>query len=271
MPPVPVGIIDASTCVVADRIRIEGNLELDDGLRTDGTLRLPNAVVGGYLRLSGARLCGPHGASERGIALLGDGMDVGGDLEGRDHGRGALACEGQLRLVGAQRRRYADADLVERTWGSCSAGPSGSGTGPGSRCAGWCCARCSVAPGSPRTSRNRSTGPEPGVQPVAVRRRHPAADREPRPGRLLAAGRARRSGSPAGWSRRVGSWRRRLRRVRPEYSKECDPGRTHPNGWICPGGCSHRIRPVSLYGCPRCGCRGAPLWGAALRHPGGTR
>ena len=113
MPPVPVGIIDAATCVVADRIRVEGNLELDDGLHTDGTFRLPNAVVGGYLRLSGARLSGPHGASERGIALLADGMDVGGDLEGRDHGRGALVCAGQLRLVGAQVRGSASLSGIE--------------------------------------------------------------------------------------------------------------------------------------------------------------
>ena len=75
--------------VLADRGRVAGNLELDDGLHTDGTVRLPNATVGGYLRLSGARLSGPFGASERGIALLADGMEVGGDLEGRDHGRGA--------------------------------------------------------------------------------------------------------------------------------------------------------------------------------------
>ena len=56
-----------------DRVRVEGNLELDDGLHTDGTVRLPNATVSGYLRLSGARLSGPFGASERGIALLADG------------------------------------------------------------------------------------------------------------------------------------------------------------------------------------------------------
>jgi hypothetical protein len=86
---------------VADRVRVEGNLELDDGLSTDGTVRLPNAVVGGYLRLSGARLLGPHGASDRGVALLGDGIDVGGDVEARDGGRGALVCAGQLRLVDA--------------------------------------------------------------------------------------------------------------------------------------------------------------------------
>ena len=113
MPPVPVGIIDAGTCVVADRVRVEGNLELDDGLRTDGTVRLPNATVGGYLRLSGARLSGPYGASERGIALLADGMEVGGDLEGRDHGRGALVCAGQMRLVGARVRGSASLSGIE--------------------------------------------------------------------------------------------------------------------------------------------------------------
>jgi hypothetical protein len=101
MPVVPGGIVDAGAALVADRVQVEGNLELDDGLSTDGTVRLPNAVVGGYLRLSGARLLGPHGASDRGIALLGDGIDVGGDLEARDSGRGALVCGGQLRLVDA--------------------------------------------------------------------------------------------------------------------------------------------------------------------------
>ncbi|HWM56967.1 MAG TPA: hypothetical protein VNO83_03950 [Pseudonocardia sp.] len=115
MPPVPFGIIDTSTCLVADRIRIEGNLELDDGLRTDGTVRLPNAVIGGYVRLSGARLSGPNGAAASGIALLGDGMHVGGDLEGRDHGRGPLVCRGQLRLVGAQIRGSASLSRIELT------------------------------------------------------------------------------------------------------------------------------------------------------------
>jgi hypothetical protein len=75
---------------------------MDDGLATDGTFRLPNAAVGGYLRLSGARLSGPYGASENGIALLADGIEVAGDLEGRDNGRGALLCAGQMRLVGAR-------------------------------------------------------------------------------------------------------------------------------------------------------------------------
>ncbi len=102
LPVVPGGIVDPAACLVADRVHVDGNLELDDGLRTDGTVRLPNAVVGGYLRLSGAQLCGPRGASDRGIALLGDGMSVGGDLEGRDNGRGAFTCAGQVRLVHAR-------------------------------------------------------------------------------------------------------------------------------------------------------------------------
>lgn len=103
-PVLPAGIVDPSACLVADRVRVEGNLELDDGLQTTGTLRLPNAVIGGYVRLSGAELSGPCGASDRGIALLADGMDVGGDLEGRDNGSGAFSCAGQLRLIDAHVR-----------------------------------------------------------------------------------------------------------------------------------------------------------------------
>jgi hypothetical protein len=102
LPLVPGGIVDPAACLVADRVHVEGNLELDDGMRTAGTVRLPNAVVGGYLRLSGARLRGPRGASDRGIALLADGMAVGGDLEGRDNGRGPFRCAGQVRLVHAR-------------------------------------------------------------------------------------------------------------------------------------------------------------------------
>jgi hypothetical protein len=114
MPVVPGGIVDAAACLVADRVRVEGNLELDDGLRTDGTVRLPNAAVGGYLRLSGARLSGAPGAEGgHGIALLADGMDVGGDLEGRDNGRGALVCAGQIRMVDAHVRGSASLSGIE--------------------------------------------------------------------------------------------------------------------------------------------------------------
>ena len=50
------------------------------------------------------RGCPGRSASERGIALLADGMEVGGDLEGRDTGRGAFSCAGQVRLVDAHVR-----------------------------------------------------------------------------------------------------------------------------------------------------------------------
>jgi hypothetical protein len=113
MPVVPGGIVDPGACLVADRVHVEGNLELDDGMSTDGTVRLPNARIGGYVRLSGARLLGPRGASDRGIALLGDGMDVGGDLECRDNGGGALICGGQLRLVDTHVRGSASLSGIE--------------------------------------------------------------------------------------------------------------------------------------------------------------
>jgi hypothetical protein len=97
----PAGIVDPAACLVADRMHVDGNLELDDGLHTTGTLRLPNAVIGGYLRLSGAQL-----SSEHGIALLADGMEVGGDIEGRD--TGDLVCVEGFTAAGGVRARVAD-------------------------------------------------------------------------------------------------------------------------------------------------------------------
>ncbi|GAA2549598.1 hypothetical protein [Pseudonocardia hydrocarbonoxydans] len=104
MPIVPGGIVDPGAALVADRIRVQGNLELDDGSDTTGTVRLPGAVVGGYVRLSGAHLTGPYDEPDRGVALLGDGIEIGGDLEARAAGRGPLRCDGQLRLVDAHVR-----------------------------------------------------------------------------------------------------------------------------------------------------------------------
>lgn len=104
MPIVPGGIIDPGAALVADRIQVQGNLELDDGCDTTGTVRLPGAVVGGYVRLSGAQLTGPYSEPDLGVALLGDGIEIGGDLEARESGRGPLVCHGQLRLVDAHVR-----------------------------------------------------------------------------------------------------------------------------------------------------------------------
>ncbi|WP_028934303.1 hypothetical protein [Pseudonocardia spinosispora] len=115
---VPRGIIDAAACLVADRIRVEGNLELDDGFHSSGTVRLPNAAVGGYVRLSGAELGYAEGVPEgapasTAVALLGDGMEIGGDLECRNDGVGALRVTGQLRLAGARVRGSASLSRIE--------------------------------------------------------------------------------------------------------------------------------------------------------------
>jgi hypothetical protein len=113
---------DAGAALVADRVDVRGNVELDDGFTASGVVRLPGATIGGYLRLSGATLGTPdrlpkadqerpRPAAEQfsriPIALLADGVRIGGDLDARaargaetDTGRnGPLIAYGQVRLV----------------------------------------------------------------------------------------------------------------------------------------------------------------------------
>ena len=115
---------DAGAALVADRVDVRGNVELDDGFSASGVVRLPGATIGGYLRLSGAtlgtperlpKIAGPDQAPGRPpaqisripIALLADGVRIGGDLDARaargaetDSGRnGPLTAYGQVRLV----------------------------------------------------------------------------------------------------------------------------------------------------------------------------
>ncbi|GGP38735.1 pentapeptide repeat-containing protein [Saccharothrix coeruleofusca] len=118
---IPRGTADEAASLVADRVRVDGNVELDDGFTASGTVRLPGAEVGGYLRLSGAVIGRPEAlevldrADEHiPVALHADGMVVRGDLEARgavDGGfRGdgaresALRVYGQVRLVDAHVR-----------------------------------------------------------------------------------------------------------------------------------------------------------------------
>ncbi|MGI5503879.1 hypothetical protein [Lentzea sp. CA-135723] len=111
----PHGSADEAATLVADRIRVEGNVELDDGFTSTGTVRLPNASVGGYLRLSGA-VIGPREVAEElagdvtnriPVALHADGMQVRGDVEARSAVNGAgtrcpaLQTYGQVRLSNA--------------------------------------------------------------------------------------------------------------------------------------------------------------------------
>ncbi len=114
----PRGSPDPSAALVADRLVVNGNLVLDAGLRATGTVRLTNARIGGYLRLSGATLGSPvepgidNGDQPRPVpvALAADGIEVLGDLEARGSlpraeqsaGTGPLCAHGQVRLVGAQ-------------------------------------------------------------------------------------------------------------------------------------------------------------------------
>ncbi|MFD7655909.1 hypothetical protein ACFV4N_18195 [Actinosynnema sp. NPDC059797] len=118
---IPHGTADESAALVADRIRVEGNVELDDGFTSSGTVRLPNADIGGYLRLSGARIGRRDAVGEPGeppseavqripVALHADGIQVRGDLEARGAVNGggprgdALCAYGQVRLVDAHVR-----------------------------------------------------------------------------------------------------------------------------------------------------------------------
>ncbi|QFZ24919.1 hypothetical protein EKG83_46330 [Saccharothrix syringae] len=138
---IPRGTADESAALVADRIRVEGNVELDDGFTSSGTVRLPNADIGGYLRLSGAEIgsrevveeltdaTGPEPAEPAGevqripVALHADGIQVRGDLEARGAVNGgfrgggardtALRVHGQVRLVDAHVRGSASLSGVQ--------------------------------------------------------------------------------------------------------------------------------------------------------------
>ncbi|MBP2321878.1 hypothetical protein JOF56_002263 [Kibdelosporangium banguiense] len=94
-----------------DRIKVEGNIAMDNGFTATAQVRLMDARVGGYLRLTGATLGSSEADAdtERGpAALFADGIELGGDLNARS---GALAgapnerplvAYGQVRLPGAK-------------------------------------------------------------------------------------------------------------------------------------------------------------------------
>ena len=111
----PRGSADSSAALMADRIAVNGNLVLDTGFTAAGSVRVTNARIGGYLRLSGATLGRPvepgiaNGDHSRPVpvALAADGIEVLGDLEARRARTatgdfGPLQAYGQVRLVGAQ-------------------------------------------------------------------------------------------------------------------------------------------------------------------------
>lgn len=96
---------DPNATLVADRCKVDGNVNLDRGFTSTGTVRVVNATIGGSLRLSQARVDlsgGREGFTETGAAagpyadrsLHLDGTGVGGNIDARD-----ARIAGQVRLV----------------------------------------------------------------------------------------------------------------------------------------------------------------------------
>src|SRR5215470_14636712 len=110
---IPRGIADGSASLVADRVDVRGNVELDGGFTASGTVRLPGARIGGYLRLAGATL-GTSRTPAPGlrvpIALLADGIRINGDLDGRGW-RGASQGPPRPGLEAYGQVRFVDADI----------------------------------------------------------------------------------------------------------------------------------------------------------------
>lgn len=122
---IPHGSVDDSFVLDAERLRVDGDLKLDAGFVAAGGVGLRSAKIGGHLLLSGARIGRPEvvaalskefaegRAVERvPVALVADGVEIGGDVEARGFRAGrivrdgdprtALRAYGQVRLVDAQ-------------------------------------------------------------------------------------------------------------------------------------------------------------------------
>ena len=98
---------DPRATLIADRMQVSGNVDLDRDLESTGTLRLVNARIGGSLRLSGATIDMSDGAEPfeeqtgktapgpyRHRALHLDGTEIDGGIDARD-----TRIAGQVRLV----------------------------------------------------------------------------------------------------------------------------------------------------------------------------
>lgn len=88
--------VDPHPALIADRLHVEGNVELSDGLDVDGTLRMVNARIGGSLRLAGAhiRVLPSRKPPFRDRAVHLDGSEISGDLDTK-----GVRVKGQLRIA----------------------------------------------------------------------------------------------------------------------------------------------------------------------------
>ncbi|HET9142134.1 hypothetical protein [Actinophytocola sp.] len=109
---VPHGSVDGRFVLDAQRLTVEGDLRLDDGFVAAGAVGLRSARIGGHLRLADATIGRPEvvpglsASFQAGrpvdrvpVALVADGVEVGGDVEAR--GRAGLRAYGQVRLADA--------------------------------------------------------------------------------------------------------------------------------------------------------------------------
>lgn len=105
--PVQEPFFDAKATLIADRIQVSGNVDVDQGFESLGTLRIVNAHVGGSVRLTGALIDlsggvepfeelveGPRPGPYEDLALHFDGTEIRGGIDGRD-----ARIAGQVRLV----------------------------------------------------------------------------------------------------------------------------------------------------------------------------
>ena len=86
----------ARTTLIADRIRVDGNADLDHGFTSTGTVRMVNGHIGGSLRMSFAEIdvSGTHTGPFPDYAVFLDGTEIAGDLEAR-----RVRITGQTRLL----------------------------------------------------------------------------------------------------------------------------------------------------------------------------
>jgi hypothetical protein len=104
---------DPRATLIADRMQVSGNVDLDKDLVSTGTLRIVNARIGGSLRLSAARIDMSGGTEPfaertgkkdepgpyRYRALHLDGTEIGGGIDARD-----ARIAGQVRMVDVNAR-----------------------------------------------------------------------------------------------------------------------------------------------------------------------
>ncbi|MGH3864497.1 hypothetical protein [Actinokineospora sp.] len=119
----PHGTAEDHTVLDADRLRVDGDVKLDAGFTAAGAVGLRGARIGGHLLLSGAtigrrdvvaRLAAAFAsgtAVERvPVALIGDGVEVFGDVECRGAVNGKIDSDGDQRTA---LRTYGQVRLVD--------------------------------------------------------------------------------------------------------------------------------------------------------------